>query len=676
MSYRINRTDGELLVDLIDGVIDTSSTDITLIGRNYKGFGEWINENFVKILENFASTSSPPHPLTGQLWYDKQDERLKIFNGTTFRSATGTIVNSSQPTNLVAGDIWIDNENNRLYLYDGSELTLVGPTYDAGQGKTGFESVSQVDINNITRTILKLFLGGVLVGIYSPAEFIVPISFAIPGFNVWSEDTQTPKRQKLYKGFNIANTDAETGTNGFWYRGTSVNSKYLLDDSGVQKSVVNFLPTDNNGVTTGYINIKNSQGLIIGVGDRPFINTKILGSTTTMDNLEVDANFGIRVKTSQYANSFVSAMFIDSSTYTLKFWSNLPPFDTVGAPRPNITSHSDMTLDGNMTIGGKLTVGGEVTYVSSEDLRIKDKTIELAISENAVIGDDSAIVGGGIILRSSDGDKEFLFQVDGNNGHGSWTINQNLELTSTVANSNPSYKIDGQLVLSNDELHPVVTKASGLNEIGTLIELNVDNVNIDSATISRQNGIGLVIDANGTAQTAGTVSFATHNRITDLADPVNLKDGANKEYVDRAVDGKEILLSLDINGLIAAGDPDYTPFYAATIDNVRTVLEYMVPIEESLPGQNVKIMATRIREIVAVFPITVSEEETAVLQKSRVTVRNFDNSGTVAVVQDIVANPAYSGSTTNIEFTVDRFVYKFQSDGSYWNSTGVDRIVV
>jgi len=215
-----------------------------------------------------------------------------------------------------------------------------------------------------------------------------------------------------------------------------------------------------------------------------------------------------------------------------------------------------------------------------------------------------------------------------------------------------------------------------LTDIGTLTSLVVDNVNIDSATISRINGTGLTIDANGTAQQQGTVSFSTHNRITDLADPVDLKDAANKEYVDRAVDGAEILLSLDINGLIAEGDPDYTPFYASTIDNVRQVMNYMLPIENSLVGQNVKIMATRIRQITAVFPITVSEEDTAVLQKSRVTVRNFDNSGTVAVIQDFVANPAYSGSTTNIEFTVDRFIYKFQSDGANWNSTGVDRIVV
>ena len=129
MSYRINRTDGELLVDLTDGIIDTTTTNLTLIGKNYQGFGELVNENFVKLLENFASTSQPTTPMTGQLWYDKQDQRLKIFNGTIFRSASGTIIQSSQPTNLTTGDLWVDNAKNQLYIYDGAELTLVGPNY-------------------------------------------------------------------------------------------------------------------------------------------------------------------------------------------------------------------------------------------------------------------------------------------------------------------------------------------------------------------------------------------------------------------------------------------------------------------------------------------------------------------------------------------------------------------
>ena len=68
MSYKLNKTDGTLLVELVDGKLDITTSDIALIGKNYQGFGESINENFIKILESFSSTSAPSKPLTGQLW--------------------------------------------------------------------------------------------------------------------------------------------------------------------------------------------------------------------------------------------------------------------------------------------------------------------------------------------------------------------------------------------------------------------------------------------------------------------------------------------------------------------------------------------------------------------------------------------------------------------------------
>ena len=270
MSYRINRTDGELLIDLTDGIIDTTTTDLTLIGKNYKGFGEPFNENFVKLLENFASTSQPANPMVGQIWFDKQDTRLKVYDGVTFRAASGSIVSSTQPGNLTTGDIWIDNLNNKLYLFDGTDLVLVGPTYSAGQGKTGFETASQLDTTDVQRTVLKLFLGGTLVGVYSPETFIIPNDFAIPGLSADPNDTFTPKRQKLFKGFNIANLEGETATSGFWWRGTAEKAKKLIDDAGNERGSENFLPTDANGATTGSLRIKNSAGLSVGVGDTEF----------------------------------------------------------------------------------------------------------------------------------------------------------------------------------------------------------------------------------------------------------------------------------------------------------------------------------------------------------------------------------------------------------------------
>lgn len=65
MAYTINRTDGTAIATVADGQIDQASTDITIVGKNFSGYGEYINENLVKILENFASDAQPTAPLVG-----------------------------------------------------------------------------------------------------------------------------------------------------------------------------------------------------------------------------------------------------------------------------------------------------------------------------------------------------------------------------------------------------------------------------------------------------------------------------------------------------------------------------------------------------------------------------------------------------------------------------------
>ena len=69
MAYTINKTDGTIVATIADGTIDTS-TSLTLFGQNYSGFGELLNENLVKLLENSSSTSSPTAPIKGELWFD------------------------------------------------------------------------------------------------------------------------------------------------------------------------------------------------------------------------------------------------------------------------------------------------------------------------------------------------------------------------------------------------------------------------------------------------------------------------------------------------------------------------------------------------------------------------------------------------------------------------------
>ena len=83
MSYTINLTNGTTLIPggLSDGTVDTSHSSLTLIGRDYAGYGQFLNENLVYMLENFANSSGPANPLKGQLWWDTTNNVLRVWSG-------------------------------------------------------------------------------------------------------------------------------------------------------------------------------------------------------------------------------------------------------------------------------------------------------------------------------------------------------------------------------------------------------------------------------------------------------------------------------------------------------------------------------------------------------------------------------------------------------------------
>ena len=119
MAYKINNTFGTLLVTLADGTIDVATTDLTLIGKGYAGFGEKLNENLVKLLENFNNTSTPSNKIQGQLWYDKTNNQLNVYTGSKFKPVGSTSNSATSPTNAVQGDMWFD-KHTTLCVYRNS----------------------------------------------------------------------------------------------------------------------------------------------------------------------------------------------------------------------------------------------------------------------------------------------------------------------------------------------------------------------------------------------------------------------------------------------------------------------------------------------------------------------------------------------------------------------------
>ena len=158
MAYTVNKTNSSSSPNsytIQDGVIN-DQTDLSFIGKGYAGYGESIAENFLHLLENFANTSAPSKPITGQLWWDSTNSKLQVYNGTAFQTAGGSApYQSTAPSGLTQGDIWIDSDTGQMYFYNGSASVLVGPPSATGT-TSGFTFDSILDSSDATQNITKL----------------------------------------------------------------------------------------------------------------------------------------------------------------------------------------------------------------------------------------------------------------------------------------------------------------------------------------------------------------------------------------------------------------------------------------------------------------------------------------------------------------------------------------
>ncbi len=180
MSYTINLTDGTIFAVVADGTINNDSSQ-TLVGKNYAGYGEFLDENFIRLLENAANTSAPGAPLTGQLWYDKTNNVMKVYNGTTFKVISAATASTSQPTSNIAGDLWFDTTNDQLKVYNGSSFITIGPAFTSGEGTSGAIVTTITDNGATDHVVVQMFVNNTIVSIFSKDATFTPAS-AISGF--------------------------------------------------------------------------------------------------------------------------------------------------------------------------------------------------------------------------------------------------------------------------------------------------------------------------------------------------------------------------------------------------------------------------------------------------------------------------------------------------------------
>ena len=497
MAYKINKTDGSLLTEIVDSTIDQTASDLTLIGKNVSGFGEFINENFIKLLENFAATSSPNNPIAGQLWYDTSQNRLKVYDGAGFRQGSGPIISGTAPSNLVQGDLWINNAENQLYFYDGIDLKLAGPAYGASQDVSGFTVETIIDSNNSEKTVLKLWVNGILLGIFSRNTIEFTPKTAITDFS-----------GTIKPGFN-AGTLA-----GMKFNVTSTKADALVDTLGNLYTSNSFMSTTSNATTTGQIRIQNSTPLILGANQ----NYEVTATTTALAITSNNAgqNYQIKIKN---AGGTRDAITVRATTERIGIFNDNPAYT--------------FDVNGDARITGNLTVEGVTSSIESTNLVIEDKNIVIA---NVAAPTDITADGGGITIKGST-DKTIVYNQSNNRLNISESIN--LALGKTL-------QINGVTVISGSALGSGITSAPGITAFGAQTEITVDNLYLNSNRIQSTNNNGdIEIEPNG----AGNVVLVGSPKITGLATPTTGTDAANKTYVDNTVNAKSLALSMDVTGL-------------------------------------------------------------------------------------------------------------------------------
>jgi hypothetical protein len=503
MAYTINKTDGSILTTVADGQIDNLSTDITLIGKNYSGFGEFLNENLIKMLEHFASVTPPQNPLKGEMWFDTAENRLKVYNGVEFATVGSATISALQPTSLNPGDLWFNETDRQLYFFDGTNTILLGPLYSRLQGLSGFRIDNVIDTQNQTRVVASMFVGGTLVGIFS-------------------KDSFTPKNEitgflgSILPGFNGADLP-----------NLRLNARAVDSDKLNGKSSDLFVTKDTNNIINGTVSLTTDLGLTIGntPGNGQFIiqgGDVLVANTASNRDIRLVVRKGINPET---------AVSIESETQTINFYDGI--------------TTSTVRTGGSMIVEGNLTVNGTTTTVNSSTLLVEDKNIELAKTTSP---SDANADGGGVILKG-DTDHTLLWSND----RDSWESSEHVNLVSGKA-----FKINNVVVIDENGLGPGITSAPGITSFGVQTELTVDSLFLNDNIIeSTPINSSIVLKPNG----SGTVNLSA-KRISNIADPANPQDASTKNYTDFTIRGMPLIFSIDTTGLTNADISNYLTILA------------------------------------------------------------------------------------------------------------------
>jgi len=248
MAYIINNNDGTTLANVANGDVDSNTTSLDLIGKNVDNYGQYFNNNLVRLLTNFSYNQEPRSPQIGQLWFNTSIKRLTVYDGVSFKPTYGATVSGTPSITTSTGDIWYDTINGQMKIWNGLAYKLIGPPVSVLYGKFGVDlpyNTIRDDDTKVTQKIGVIYSNGNPIALMSTSTF----SLSAKDGNSYLNYNST---SSIVNGITVAGS---VDVRGSFY----INSNYQMSSNRVLTAGIDITaygdPTDPD-VPTAITNIE------------------------------------------------------------------------------------------------------------------------------------------------------------------------------------------------------------------------------------------------------------------------------------------------------------------------------------------------------------------------------------------------------------------------------------
>lgn len=611
MSYIINKFSGVELIVLADGTIDTS-TSINFVGRNYVGYGEAQNENFLWLLENFANDAPPSRPLAGQIWFDTTANVANAYDGVNWNPIGAAKISATAPTDPNAGSLWLDSSANQLKIWTGSAWGFIGPEAVAGFNSTRARSTSLDNNLGNPKPVVLLETNGVVFAICTSEAFTIHPDFSISGFS-----------NNLIAGINLSSSAKINGS----ITGNAENSDRLST-----ARLINGVPFDGQSNIT--VTASTTRSLKKGTY---IVGSDFNGSTETTWDIDASSSNSIGKIVARNSQGGFSA-----GTITANFIGNVAgDITSTNTSVFNIIQANQFvgeTLTGNAYSATKLQSAKTINGVSFDGTR----NITVAAEAQTLTGNSLAST----VTISN--------------------LNQVGTLTSlSVSDNGAVIGSSGQLRFFVDSSNPTIRSATGIlnfdmgatgpdvSFIDSTTSLSMGGPNAPAIIGDNTTNLGITgytfdkIYANNFIGNADTATLATT--------ATNLSNGGLGAMPYQTAANTTAMLGLGADGYVLRARPS-GPSWESLI------------FEQLTKGSYVNMINTNTSGAVSYFnssvPVTVSVDATSANTASKVVARDASGNFSAATITANLTGNVTGNSATATRLETARTINGVSFDGT------------